>query len=41
VVGPDFLREYRPDVVIIMNPIYEKEITLSLAEMGLYPQILL
>ena len=41
VVGPDFLREYRPDVVIIMNPIYEKEITLSLAEMGLHPQILL
>ena len=41
VVGPAFLQEYRPQVVIIMNPVYEAEITRSLAEMGLHPKILL
>ena len=41
VVGPDFLGRYHPDAVIIMNPVYEAEITRSLAEMGLHPQILL
>lgn len=35
VVGPDHLREYRPDVVIVMNPIYADEITQSLKEMGI------
>jgi SAM-dependent methyltransferase len=26
IVPPEFLREYRPDVVIVMNPIYRREI---------------
>ncbi len=41
IVSPDFLRTYQPDAVIIMNPVYEEEISRSLAEMGLYPEILL
>jgi SAM-dependent methyltransferase len=39
IVAPSSLVEYRPDVVIIMNPVYDKEITLNLLEMGLTPQI--
>ncbi len=40
IVGPAFLAEYRPDVVIIMNPVYKQEIQRQLAEMGLAPEIL-
>lgn len=39
IVAPDFLREYKPDVVIIMNPVYLDEITQDLTEMGLAPEI--
>lgn len=38
-VQPKFLKEYRPDAVIIMNGIYKDEITKSLHEMDLYPEI--
>lgn len=38
-VQPKFLKEYQPDAVIIMNSIYKNEITKSLNEMGLYPEI--
>ena len=40
IVSPDFLRDYKPDVVIIMNPIYRKEIQQDLYCMGLTPRIL-
>ena len=40
IVGPEFLRTYQPDVVIIMNPIYCDEIQRTLHEMGLAPQVL-
>ena len=40
VVPPSFLEDYRPDHVIIMNPIYKEEITRDLSNMGLSPQIL-
>ncbi len=39
VVGPDFLREYRPDLVIAMNPIYLAEIGAQLASMDLDPEL--
>jgi hypothetical protein len=39
VVGPEFLREYRPDLVIAMNPIYLGEIGAQLASMGLDPEL--
>lgn len=34
IVAPDFLREYRPDLVIAMNPIYRDEIGRDLESMG-------
>jgi 2-polyprenyl-3-methyl-5-hydroxy-6-metoxy-1,4-benzoquinol methylase len=37
--SPEFLRDYRPDVVILMNPIYREEIARHLEQMGLAPQI--
>jgi SAM-dependent methyltransferase len=39
VVEPEFCREYRPDVVVIMNAVYEPEIRQKLGEMGLHPQV--
>ena len=39
IVAPEFLREYYPDVVVIMNPVYREEITTDLAGMGLSPEI--
>lgn len=39
IVAPAFLADYRPDAVIIMNPIYRHEITRDLAGLGLEPEI--
>ena len=41
IVPPEFLQTYKPDIVIIMNPIYQKEITQNLSQMGLNPDILI
>jgi len=40
IVSPDFLISYRPDAVVIMNPIYKNEITRDLLDMGLSPEIM-
>ncbi len=40
IVGPEFLKEYQPDTVIIMNRVYTQEITRDLDNMGLNPVIL-
>ncbi len=40
IVGPEFLREYRPDAVIVMNPIYCDEIGAMLGELGLRVELL-
>lgn len=40
IVSPEFLQNYKPDVVILMNPIYLKEIENELRSMGLEPEIL-
>ncbi len=34
IVPPEFLREYRPDLVVAMNPIYQEEIEDQLAQLG-------
>lgn len=34
IVGPDFLQHYRPDTVIVMNPIYSNEISQMLTNLG-------
>lgn len=39
-VKPEFLADYRPDAVIIMNGVYEREITASLHAMGVRPEVL-
>jgi hypothetical protein len=35
IVAPESLREYRPDVVVVMNPVYVDEIVSQLSELGL------
>jgi hypothetical protein len=39
VVSPEFLQEYRPDLVILMNPVYLDEIRADLSSRGLSPEI--
>ncbi len=39
IVSPDFLAEYKPDVVVIMNPVYREEIAASCKERGVSPDI--
>jgi SAM-dependent methyltransferase len=38
-VQPRFLKEYKPEAVIIMNSIYKDEITKTLHEMDVFPEI--
>lgn len=38
--SPQFLLAYRPDVVIVMNPVYCTEVRQALQQMGLYPEIM-
>ena len=40
IIGPEFLREYKPDFVIIMNPIYNKEIGFMLNNLGVNAKLL-
>jgi len=41
VVSPEFLSEFRPHAVIVMNPIYAEEVGGMLDEMGVQPELLL
>jgi hypothetical protein len=34
IVGPEFLTQYRPDLVIAMNPVYRQEIMADLRRLG-------
>lgn len=40
IVPPAFLREYRPEAVIILNPAYRAEIQTMLDQLGLAPELL-
>jgi SAM-dependent methyltransferase len=40
IVAPEFLKKYQPDVVIIMNGIYRKEIEKDLKKLDLAPKVL-
>lgn len=40
VVSPQFLKNYRPNVVIVMNPVYTEEISRDLRGMGLRPRLI-
>jgi trans-aconitate methyltransferase len=37
IVPPAFLQDYRPDVVLVMNPIYQPEIQALLQTLGVHP----
>ncbi len=41
IVSPEFLRDYKPDLVIVMNAIYEGEIRSQLGSLGIQAHILL
>jgi C-methyltransferase C-terminal domain len=41
IVGPEFLKSYRPDVVVVMSPIYLPEINAQLDSMGVRPETLI
>jgi SAM-dependent methyltransferase len=40
IVSPKFLRDYDPDLIFIMNPIYKTEITQTIQEMGIAPELI-
>jgi SAM-dependent methyltransferase len=40
IVTPSVLRNYRPDVVIVMNPVYRDEIIGALANLDLSPEVI-
>lgn len=40
IVSPESLKASPPDVVVLMNPIYEQEVRTMLAELGLHPTVL-
>lgn len=40
IVGPAFLQDYAPDLVVVMNSIYVEEIRGDLAKLGLKPEML-
>jgi SAM-dependent methyltransferase len=40
VVSPQFMAEYHPDLVVLMNPLYRQEVQAELAKMGLTPCII-
>jgi len=40
IVSPDFVRVSRPDIVIVMNPVYMNEIRQMLSDRGLSPTLL-
>ncbi len=39
IVPPEYLQSYKPDVVVIMNPVYREEINGLLSNMGLAPAL--
>ena len=39
--APAFLRQYRPDYVILMNDVYKAEIGQTLKSLGIRPEIIL
>lgn len=41
IISPEFLRDYQPDVVIIMNANYKDEISNTLTELGVQAEVLL
>ena len=41
VVSPEFLRQYRPDALLLTNPNYRDEISRQVAALDIAPELLL
>jgi SAM-dependent methyltransferase len=39
IVSPEFLCEYRPGLVVVMNPVYKNEVARTLSDLGLNPEL--
>lgn len=39
IVAPEFLAEYHPDLVIVMNPVYVDEISVEIQRLGIGPEV--
>lgn len=40
IISPERLQAYQPDIVIVMNPLYQQEIQASLGDLGLSAQVI-
>ena len=40
IMTPDFMKEYRPDVIIGMNPNYREEMTRQVSALGVHAEFL-
>jgi len=38
-ISPDELPSYHPDIVILMNPIYKEEVSKTLSDLNIDPEI--
>lgn len=41
IVPPEFVRDYHPDIIIVMNPIYKEEIQKKIIDMGINTELLI
>lgn len=41
IVAPEFLKEFKPETVILMNPIYQKEVKQQLQSLGITPELIM
>ena len=41
IVAPEFLKDYRPDLIVVMSPIYIPEIKAQLDSMGVHPETMI
>ena len=40
IVPPDFLKEFQPQIVVLMNPIYRQEVEDQLGRLGVIAEVL-
>jgi trans-aconitate methyltransferase len=40
VISPEFLRDYQPDIIIVMNPVYQVEISRQLAQLEVQAKLM-
>ena len=40
-MAPEFLKDYRPDLIVVMSPIYFPEIKAQLDSIGVHPETMI